>query len=229
MKSSHPSEPPITPVAPYGPTEWVQNLDCEFTATTTDPEGDQILYIFDWGDDTMSNWEGPYPSGDTANVYHSYTDLGTYQVKVRARDVWGAASSWSEPSTITIIVNSPPNKPIFDGQTNVKALKQYTYTVSAEDPNGHDVYYYVWWGDGDYEDWIGPYKTGEEVIVKNAWPEVGTFTIEVKAMDFIGDKSEITTLQISVTKNKAISNNILQKLLEHFSNYVPALKQLLAQ
>jgi hypothetical protein len=229
LKSPHPSEPPVTPNAPDAPPEWIQNFDCEFKATTTDPEGDQIFYLFDWGDGTMSNWLGPYSSGQEGQGYHSYTDLGQYQVKVRARDIWGAASGWSEPTTITIIVNSPPNKPTIKGSTNIKALKQYSYTVSAEDPNGHDVYYYVWWGDGDYVDWIGPYKSGEAVIVKNAWPEVGSYTIQVKAKDFIGDKSEITTLEISVTKNKSIQSSILQKIIEQFSNYFPALKLLLAQ
>ena len=227
LKSPHTSEPPATPDAPDGPTEWVQNLDCEFNAITTDPDGDQILYLFDWGDGTMSNWLGPYSSGQEGQGYHSYADLGEYQVKVRVRDVWGAVSDWSEPSTITIIVNSPPNKPTIDGPTNIKAIKQYTYTVSAVDPNDHDIYYYVWWDDGDYEDWIGPYTSGEEVTVKNAWPEVGTFTIQVKAMDFIGDKSEITTLQITVTKGREINNPILFQFLEKIINHFPQLERFL--
>jgi hypothetical protein len=208
--SKNPSLPPETPTIPVGPEEWVQFTETTFTSTTTDPEEDSIYYLFDWGDGKNSGWIGPYASGQTGEAAHIWTELGDYEVKVMARDTYNSQSDWSEPATITIILNSPPNKPTIDGPTNLKALKQYTYTVSAEDPNGHDVYYYVWWDDGDYEDWIGPYKTGEEVIVKNAWPEVGSYTIQVKAKDLIGDESDITTLQISVTKSRAVNNLLVR-------------------
>jgi len=221
------SEPPETPTKPDGPVEWVQYVETTFSSTTTDPEEDGIYYLFDWGDGNNSGWVGPYASGQTGEASHIWTELGDYKITVIAKDINGVSSDWSEPADISIIKNSPPNNPIIDGPTKIQAMKQYTYTVSAEDPDDHDVYYYVWWDDGDYVDWIGPYKTGEEIIVKNAWPEVGSYTIQVKAKDFIGDKSDVTTLKITVTKNKAISDTLLQKLMEHFAGQFKILKQLL--
>ena len=31
---------------------------------STNPDGDNIFYLFDWGDDTNSGWIGPYKSGE---------------------------------------------------------------------------------------------------------------------------------------------------------------------
>jgi hypothetical protein len=225
--SDNPSLPPKTPTKLNGPEEWVQNFEATFSATTTDPEGENIYYLFDWGDGTGSGWVGPYNSGQTGEASHTWAELGEYEVKVVAKDIHKVQSEWSEPTSIKIIINSPPNNPTITGPTKIKTQKEYTYTISADDPNSHDIYYYVYWGDGNYIDWVGPYKSGEEITVKNAWPTVGSYTIEVKAKDFIGDKSDITTLQITVSKSKAVNNPILSQLLEKIIEHFPLLVQLL--
>ena len=221
--SKNPSLPPETPTIPDGPEEMVQFTETTFSSSTTDPDGDNIFYLFDWGDGNNSGWIGPYTSGQTGEASHIWTELGDYEVKVKARDKYNSQSDWSGPHMISIIENSPPENSTIKGSIRIKAQKEYTYKISTEDPNDHDVYYYVWWGDGDYEDWIGPYKSGEEVIVKNAWPEVGKYTIRVTAKDQIGAESGITILQISVTKDRVINNPILFQFLEKIVNHFPYL------
>jgi hypothetical protein len=227
LKSPHPSEPPATPDAPDAPPEWVQDIDCPIKVKTTDPENDPILYLFDWGDGTMSEWLGPYQSNQEVQVSHSYAELVEYQVRVRARDIWGSASDWSKPCTIKIIVNTPPNKPTIDGPKTIKLRSESTYTISAVDPNNHDLYYYVYWGDGDYVNWIGPYSSGETVTVKNSWPEPGKYDIQLKAKDFIGDKSNLTVFTITVTKNRATGSSLLLGFLERFADNFPFLQKIL--
>jgi hypothetical protein len=227
LKSPHQSDPPVTPDAPAAPSEWVQSFDCPFNVQTTDPEGDQVLFLLDWGDGTISDWVGPYSSGQEATVYHSYADLGEYQVKVRARDIWGAASDWSEPCTITIIVNTQPHKPTIDGPKIIASNKEYTYTISAVDPNNQDVHFNVNWENLNYTGWIGPYASGENVIVKNSWSEPGKFTIRVKAKDIIGDESAIAELSITVIKNRAAGNTLVLKILERFADKFPILQKIL--
>jgi hypothetical protein len=41
---------PEIPKAPSGPTEGEAGTGYDFSSTTTDPEGDDIFYLFDWGD-----------------------------------------------------------------------------------------------------------------------------------------------------------------------------------
>ncbi|UCD14421.1 MAG: hypothetical protein JSW60_03125, partial [Thermoplasmatales archaeon] len=96
------SEPPETPGKPDGPNEGITYKEYTFTANTTDPEGDQIYYRFDWGDGTDSGWVGPYNSGDTGTASKTWEDAGDFQVKVKAKDVYNKESGWSPGHTITI-------------------------------------------------------------------------------------------------------------------------------
>ncbi|MCK4415778.1 MAG: Zn-dependent exopeptidase M28, partial [Thermoplasmatales archaeon] len=79
--------------------------------------------------------------------------------------------------------NQPPDKPSIDGPTSGKAGEEYDYTVSVVDPNDDVVYYYIEWGDGNIEEWIGSYDSGEEVIISHSWDEQKTYTIRAKAKD----------------------------------------------
>jgi hypothetical protein len=97
------NHPPVVPAAPSGPDNGVTNTAYTFTATTTDPDGDNISFMFDWGDGTFSSWVGPYPSGGTASAQHAWTAAGTYSVKVKAKDALGAESDWSTAHPIAII------------------------------------------------------------------------------------------------------------------------------
>ena len=92
--------PPETPTL-QGPTQGIAGIQYTFSANTTDPNGDDVYYMFDWGDGTNTTWLGPYPSGSTATANHSW-NAGIYNVRVKARDGSGAESNWSLPIGITI-------------------------------------------------------------------------------------------------------------------------------
>jgi len=96
------SNPPETPDQPDGPTEGNAYTEYTFSTSTTDPEGDEIFYLWDWGDE-QSDWEGPYASGETVESTHYWRDEGTYNIAVKAKDDNGSISSdWSEPLEIDI-------------------------------------------------------------------------------------------------------------------------------
>ncbi len=99
-----PPTTPRTPDAPHGPDDGITDIEYTFSATTTDCDGDQIYYMFDWGDGEDSGWEGPYNSGDTGNASHVWKEEGSFEVRVKAKDEYDRESNWSEPHTITIIV-----------------------------------------------------------------------------------------------------------------------------
>ena len=101
--------PPETPERPAGPTEVIGEVMYPFTTHTTDPDGDDVYYLFDWDDGTDSGWLGPYNSGDTAEASHAWTNEGIYDVRVKAKDVNGAESGWSDP--LTLHNNLPPYAP----------------------------------------------------------------------------------------------------------------------
>jgi hypothetical protein len=95
------SNPPETPAIPDGPNEGVTGLEYDFSSSTTDPDGDGIFYMFDWGDGTYSNWLGSYPSGETVNASHSWGYAGDFDIRVKAKDDNGSdETAWSPPLTI---------------------------------------------------------------------------------------------------------------------------------
>ncbi len=96
------SQPPAKPATPDGPPSGGINKEYTYTSSTTDPDGDKISYMFDWGDGTFSSWVGPINSGAIASAKKTWTKQGTYQVKVVAKDSHGILSVWSDALPITM-------------------------------------------------------------------------------------------------------------------------------
>lgn len=89
-----PNTPPVQPTI-NGPSSGRIGERCEFQVTTTDPDFDDVYYMFDWGDDTYSNWLGSFTSGETISYDHIWTKQGNYIVKVKAKDVDGFETDWA--------------------------------------------------------------------------------------------------------------------------------------
>ena len=99
---------PNKPSRPSGPSNGVPDTIYEYSSSTTDPEGDDIYYLFDWGDGSNTGWMGPYTSGEIVTASHSWSRKGMFKVKVKAKDADNHESSWSDPLSVSI----PRNKNI---------------------------------------------------------------------------------------------------------------------
>ena len=64
-----------------------------------------------------------------------------------------------------------------------KAGTSYDYTFESTSPLERNVYYYIDWNDGNIENWIGPYASGETVTVSHTYGNKGTYTISSRAKD----------------------------------------------
>ena len=96
------NHPPDRPEKPVGTSSGKRRAEYSYTASAIDPDGDKIYYMFDWGDGTNTSWLGPYDSGEEVNVSHAWVKRGTYEVKVKAKDINGAESAWSDPLEVTM-------------------------------------------------------------------------------------------------------------------------------
>jgi hypothetical protein len=63
--------------------------------SSTDPEGGNIFYFINWGDETEEQYIGPYPSGFLVTAKHIWNGSGTYSIRVKAIDKFGAESDWT--------------------------------------------------------------------------------------------------------------------------------------
>jgi hypothetical protein len=86
--------------------------------------------------------------------------------------------------------NHAPYIPIITGTSNGYVGEEYDFEVVGMDPDGDDVWYYIDWDDGTYEEWIGPYNSGETKLVGHMWGIAGIFKIKVKAKDIYEYESE---------------------------------------
>ena len=222
------SNPPAQPTKPIGNTLGVWNKEYTYTSSTTDPDGDDIYYLFDWDDGTTSGWLGPFSSGQTGTASHSWTDLGTYYIKVKAQDVNGAGSPWSDPLTVVITDNIPPNPPTITGPTDVKAQVTYDYNFVGTDDFDDDLWYDIDWGDGNAVAGLGPYQSGETAIIPHTWNYKGTFTIKARTTDPFGAQSEWSTLVVVAPATYQFTlTAFFEQLFETFPRMFPILRYLL--
>ena len=121
--------PPAKPSTPIGPVKGNIKETHTFQSSTTDPDGDMLLYMFDWGDGTNSGWVGTFPSGTAVQSSHKWNKRGTYHVKVKAKDEYGDESPWSNPTPIQTAKNKPftflQNQPLFKIIKQLFSLLQF--------------------------------------------------------------------------------------------------------
>jgi hypothetical protein len=86
---------PEKPATPDGPDSGYLDYPYDYFTSTTDSDGDQLYYRWNWDDGDTSEWMGPYDSGDSCQASHSWSATDTYLIKVQAKDIYNAESEWS--------------------------------------------------------------------------------------------------------------------------------------
>ena len=94
------NNPPDKPDMPSGPESGEPEIEYTYSSSTSDSNGDQVFYLWDWGDGNFSDWLGPYNTGDTCEASYTWAEEGEYDIMVMAKDVHGAESEWSDPLPI---------------------------------------------------------------------------------------------------------------------------------
>jgi hypothetical protein len=102
-------------VAIDGPTFGFGGEEYEFSFVSTDSEGHDIIYRIDWDDGTGSEYFGPYSSGETVTISHSWNLKGTYWIKSWAKDTMGGESQQASHRIIilTSSARSYQSNPLF--------------------------------------------------------------------------------------------------------------------
>jgi hypothetical protein len=148
--------------------------------------------------------------------YHLFLPTGTYTLEFSYENYYSQTHEVSVTTKSAEILdvelvrlNVPPHKPSIAGPEIGKEGEEYEFTFKATDPDLDDLEYYIKWGDGHIEPWIGPYNSGDEVKISHNWNIQGTYMIEVKVRDVYDEESNWGDFQITIEKR---SKNIFQKL-----------------
>jgi outer membrane protein assembly factor BamB len=97
--NNNPDKPDID-----GPVSWPVKVEVCFTFHSTDPDGDDVKYLIDWGDDNINETEY-YPSCTPVEVCHTWEDMVKYTLQAKAVDIWGAESDWN-----VFVITIPRNR-----------------------------------------------------------------------------------------------------------------------
>lgn len=88
------NSPPGTPDI-NGPNSGKPNENYTYSFISVDPNSHDLIFEIDWGDGFEEKSSFFSPSGEQISFNHSWENQGSYTVKVRAMDYYGAISDWS--------------------------------------------------------------------------------------------------------------------------------------
>jgi hypothetical protein len=97
-----PSDPMI-----FGESKGRINTEYWYNISSFDSDNDDIYFFIEWGDNTTSDWIGPYTSGINTSLNHSWSEEGNYLIRAKAKDEFGRESNWT-----TLEVSMPKTKSV---------------------------------------------------------------------------------------------------------------------
>jgi len=116
----------------------------------------------------------------------------------------------------TLLVNTPPTPPDIDGPIKGRPGVEYNFSFVSNDPDKDNIWYFIKWGDGDIDEWIGPFNSSEVINLNHTWSENGRYLIKCKARDTKDDESSWRTMVINIPRSRYKVNLILYHLLDWF-------------
>jgi len=164
--TQEPESPPQT-TQPSGELRPFRNTAYTYSASTTDPEGDDIRYNFTWTENgvTTSTVTGWFESGNTATVTHTWTCFGQQTMCLYVQDsqeAWGP-TNWHTPGSVG--VNVVPKLTVIGsngGSTNPPpgVYNSYNYLAQATVTATPNPGYYL-------DHWIKGTPTGPQTLPKS--------------------------------------------------------------
>jgi len=153
-----PNIPPEKPDQPTGPERGSTGIIYRYSTSTIDPDEEgKLYYKWDWGDNTTSNWMGPYNSSEIVTADNAWSFNGIYDIRVKAKDIYNAESEWSDPLHINITIGN---------QTNfIMGKISNLYTGSEYITFNADLLIWIVIKEGSFE--LLRYRSGEQLSISN--------------------------------------------------------------
>lgn len=100
--------PPNKPMINCSPCAKENNL-LQFKISSIDPNEDHVYFTINWGDQTGTEWLGPYNSDEIITFNHTWSNHGIYEITVKVKDDSSQAQQKIIIQTNKTIVIFPEN------------------------------------------------------------------------------------------------------------------------
>ena len=180
-----------TPAAPTGPETGFLEIEYEYTIYTTSSDAE---WMFDWGDETTSDWLICQGFENSIIESHSWSSAGDYQIRVKFRNNYFSEGVWSNPTTMSIskyCEEDIPNTPVISSGVIKGCINaEYSFSTYATDPKNDYLQYRFDFGDGTISDCTKLVSSGTTLTVPYIWKNTGEYEIKAQAKDQYGLTSE---------------------------------------
>ncbi len=194
-----------------GPTEGTRNEKLTYTASSADPDGDNIV-SYKWKVDETEK-------GNEETITLQLSE-GTHTVTLQVKDEHGA---WSEPAEKTVTIDNNRNPEMVS--INPKSGKQrtdITFTFVASDENYDNVKFKIDWDDSSGVETTSFFNDGDDGSVDgkitgtmvHKYQTSGSKTIKVKAID--EKNGESSYMQINFESKDKSKNLVIPKIVRLF-------------
>ncbi len=156
-------------------------LAVTFTNRSSDPDGDAMVFSWDFGDGTRTVAESPI---------HTYTRAGKFLVTLTATDARGASAAQPKQETITVTANRAPYADFRAEPRRGAAPLTVTFQNRSADPDGEAVTSRWSFGDGTATTQTNPTHT---------YTHAGTFVVTLTVTDAGGAdtaRPKLDTIQV---------------------------------
>jgi hypothetical protein len=96
-----------------GPNKGKKGVKYYYEFFSPDPDGDDMYYFVEWGDNNNSGWKGPYQDGEKMILNHTWSEKRTYTIRAKAKDSYDVESGWRELD-VTITGNKILHNSLFE-------------------------------------------------------------------------------------------------------------------
>jgi len=179
--------PPVLDTINFSPSNPEEGESINFVVLATDPEGETMTRVWDFGDNTSSTDENPT---------HSYSSDGSFSVQVTVTDSSGDSTT---ESVVVVVDNASPEIQSLSGDVTGETAALLSFQAIATDP-GNDPLTYSWnWGDGS------AVEAGTSLSSPtHAFALAGVYTVTLTVSDDVGAEAE-QTLSVAVNALPVIS------------------------
>lgn len=175
--------PPVADFS-YSPLDPTTQDEINFTDQSSDPDGEIVQWLWDFGDGSTSEVQSPS---------HRYTNDGTYTVTLQVTDDRGASDETSQEIKVS---NVAPKAAFSFTPEKPTDLDTVQFTDASQDPDGEIVKWLWDFGDGSTSDIQTP---------SHRYADDGEYVVKLTVTD--DDGAEASTSQTITVSNVAPTAN----------------------